>query len=114
MPRLAHASDTPLEVERPLPSGSALAHRHDCLAGYGAEQQRASSKRPRAGGERHEAAVAQSLRWAEESALRGDHGDALAWLAAIEATGDPLAPDYQAKRREWLASVDARVNVSAR
>jgi hypothetical protein len=90
VPRLAYTSDSSPETER-LPSSSRSAHAQ----------------------RRHAAAVAQSLRWAEESARCGDLGDALAWLTVIEATGDQLGHEYQSKRREWLAAVGARSNLGA-
>ena len=51
--------------------------------------------------ERHSAAVRRSLGWAQESADRGDHGDALAWIQMLEAVGEQLSPAYQAKRQAW-------------
>jgi hypothetical protein len=57
---------------------------------------------------RHRAAVARSLGWADDAAARGDHTDALAWLYTIEAVGDQLTPEYQAKRDTWLTLADAR------
>jgi hypothetical protein len=51
--------------------------------------------------ERHEAAVHNSLGWAQESADRGDYADALLWLHVIEATGEPIPPAYCAKRLLW-------------
>ena len=51
--------------------------------------------------ERHLAAVRRSLGWAQESADRGDYADALGWMGVLEAIGEQLPPDYQAKRRAW-------------
>ena len=51
--------------------------------------------------ERHRAAVRSSLRWAQESADRGDYADALGWIRVLEAIGAPIPPAYQAKRRVW-------------
>lgn len=56
---------------------------------------------------RHEAAVRRTLDLAEESAARGDYRDALAWLAAIEATGDRLPAPYVERQAAWtLAAPD--------
>lgn len=52
---------------------------------------------------RHQAAVASTLHWADEAAERQDHGDALAWLDALEAIGDELPSVYEARRHEWSA-----------
>jgi hypothetical protein len=51
--------------------------------------------------ERHRAAVRRSLGWAQESADRADHGDALAWIRMLEAIGEQLSLGYQAKRQAW-------------
>ena len=45
---------------------------------------------------KHLAAVARTLRWADESAARGDYADALRWVETIEALGDPLPPNLRA------------------
>ena len=51
--------------------------------------------------DRHPAAVARTLAWADEAADRGDHHDALAWLAVIEAVDGSLPATYTAKRHAW-------------
>ncbi len=51
--------------------------------------------------ERHVAAVRGSFRWAQESADRGDHADALDWIRVLEAIGEEIPPSYKAKRRAW-------------
>jgi hypothetical protein len=56
--------------------------------------------------DRHLAAVARSLEWAQESAERGDYNDALAWVQVVEATGSQLPPGYHRKRQAWLDAVD--------
>ena len=55
--------------------------------------------------DRHLAAVTRSLGWAVESAARGDYADALGWLRVIEAIGDEVSHEYEAKRREWRAAL---------
>jgi hypothetical protein len=55
--------------------------------------------------DRHLAAVARSLRWAQESAERGDYPDALAWVQVVEATGSQLPPGFQDKRQAWLDAI---------
>lgn len=50
----------------------------------------------------HPVAVARTLTWADEAADRGDHGDALAWLAVIEAVDGMLPSSYETKRAAWL------------
>jgi hypothetical protein len=56
--------------------------------------------------DRHLAAVTRSLRWAQESAERGDYPDALAWVQVVEATGTQLSPSFQDKRKAWLDAID--------
>ena len=55
--------------------------------------------------DRHRAAVASSLGWARESAERGDYCDALGWLAAVEASGDTLSADFEARRARWRTAL---------
>lgn len=55
--------------------------------------------------ERHLAAVARTLQWADESAERGDHLDAIAWLKTLEAIGDELPEVYEIKRDSWRAQL---------
>jgi hypothetical protein len=52
---------------------------------------------------KHRAAVATTLRWADEAARCGDHVDALAWLDALEAIGDKLPKTYELRRDSWSA-----------
>jgi hypothetical protein len=54
---------------------------------------------------RHLAAVARSLRWADEAAERGEYRDALGWLQAVEAAGEKLSDAYQARRNAWLVAI---------
>ena len=59
----------------------------------------------------HLRAVANTLRWAEESATRGRYADALGWLKVLDVIGEELPADYQTKRAEWrraLAELTAR------
>ena len=58
----------------------------------------------------HRRAVARSLRWAEESAARGDHAEAIAWLQAVEDTGEQLQSEYEVKRRNWFGALAEIVN----
>ena len=53
------------------------------------------------GPDRHLAAVARSLGWAQESADRGDYADALGWVQAVEATGDRLSTAQRATHQVW-------------
>ena len=53
---------------------------------------------------KHLAAVARTLQWADESAERGDHFDAIAWLKTLEAIGDKLPEVYEIRRDSWLPS----------
>jgi hypothetical protein len=55
--------------------------------------------------ERHLAAVARTLQWADESAERGDHLDAIAWLSTLEAIGDKLPKVYEIRRHSWSAEL---------
>jgi hypothetical protein len=55
----------------------------------------------------HEAAVERSLRWAQESADHGDYARALGWIRVLEAIGEQIPPDYQARRRVWKTQLVA-------
>lgn len=55
------------------------------------------------GEERHRAAVARTLCSARESAARGDHRDALAWLATLEAIGHKFSREELRLREAWRA-----------
>jgi hypothetical protein len=57
--------------------------------------------------ERHLTAVRRSLGWAQESADRGDYADALGWIRMLEAIGEQLPREYQAKGRAWHAELAA-------
>ena len=63
---------------------------------------------------RHRAAVARSLGWADEAAENGDHADALSWLHTIEAIGDQLTAEYQAKRQLWITLAEHRPRTRSR
>lgn len=54
------------------------------------------------GRDRHLAAVARSLGWAQESAARGDYAEALSWVGVVEAIGDALPDGFEIKRQAWL------------
>ncbi len=56
----------------------------------------------------HRAAVAQTLSWARAAAARGDHADALAWLATLDAIGHPLSREDQYRRAAWRDALVAR------
>lgn len=51
--------------------------------------------------DRHRAAVSRSLRWALESADRGDYADALGWIDVVEAIGERIPSSHQTKRQAW-------------
>ena len=55
--------------------------------------------------DRHLAAVARSLGWAQESAARGDYADALSWVQVVEAIGDPIPHEYETERRAWRGAL---------
>lgn len=55
--------------------------------------------------DRHLAAVARSLGWAEQAAARGDYADALSWIAVVEAIGDLIPIEYETKRQAWLIAL---------
>lgn len=67
-------------------------------------------RRPRLGStpERHRAAIARTVSWAEEAAARGDYGTALSWLATVEAVEGRLPPALDAKQRVWASSARLR------
>jgi len=52
-------------------------------------------------GAKHRAAVANTLGWADDAARQGDYAEALAWLETLVAVGEPLTPEYRAKRAAW-------------
>jgi hypothetical protein len=54
---------------------------------------------------KHLAAVARTLQWADESAERGDHCDAVAWLETLEAIGDELPRVYEIRGDSWSAQL---------
>lgn len=54
----------------------------------------------------HAAAIARSLRWADEAAAREDWTDALGWVDAVEACGDELPSEFRAKRDRWLLALN--------
>lgn len=58
--------------------------------------------------DRHRAAVARTLQWADGCAARGEYADGLEWLAMIEQLGDTLPPEYETKRQRWIAALAAR------
>ena len=58
--------------------------------------------------DRHRAAVARTLQWADGCAARGEYADGLGWLALIEELGDTLPLEYEAKRRAWAAYASTR------
>lgn len=64
--------------------------------------------------DRHLAAVRRSLGWAQESAERGDYVNALGWIRMLEAIGEQLPPEYQAKHRAWRLALDAERAKSGR
>ena len=51
--------------------------------------------------DRHVAAVARTLGWAQESADGGDYADALKWIQTVEAIGERIPPGYVTKREAW-------------
>jgi hypothetical protein len=65
--------------------------------------------RPRLGStpERHRAAVARTVSWAEEAAADGDYSTALSWLATVEAVEGRLTPELDSKQRAWARSARA-------
>lgn len=58
--------------------------------------------------DRHRAAVARTLQWADGCAARGEYADGLEWLAMIEKLGDMLPPEYATKRQRWVAALAQR------
>ena len=60
-----------------------------------------TSRRSVAGLSSHEAAVIQTLRWADDAAAERDYAGALEWLVAIEAIGDQLSEVHLGKRAVW-------------
>ena len=57
--------------------------------------------------DRHKAAVSNSLGRAQESADCGDCADAFKWIRTLEAIGEQLPPEYQAKRLTWEGQLGA-------
>ena len=50
---------------------------------------------------RHERAVAQTLRWAQEAAVNQSFDDALEWLQTVTIVDGPLSPDWERTRASW-------------
>jgi hypothetical protein len=57
---------------------------------------------------RHDAAVSNTLRQADDAATQGDLAGALSWLAMLEAIGDALPSGYSTKRQAWLGALSAK------
>jgi len=55
----------------------------------------------RSGPTKHEAAVMQTLGWADDAAANRDFAGALEWLAVIEAIGTPLSDEHLGKQATW-------------
>lgn len=62
---------------------------------------------------RHERAVANTLSWADQAAAIGEFDEALAWLATLDAIGDPLPEVYAAKRPVWSHACAQRAELTA-
>jgi hypothetical protein len=56
---------------------------------------------PAARQERHEHAVAQTLRWARDAADGEDFSEALQWLLVVEVIDGTLAPGWQRTQERW-------------
>lgn len=69
----------------------------------------ASNSHPNGSRDRHEAAVASTLRLADEAAAGGDYQDALTWLVTLEAIGDQIPDEYERKREVWARAQRATV-----
>ncbi|HZV73941.1 MAG TPA: hypothetical protein VFF79_09530 [Conexibacter sp.] len=54
--------------------------------------------------DRHTLAVRQALRWAAQTAGRGDYDNALRGLATIERVEGALPDDWEERRQVWLAA----------
>ena len=50
---------------------------------------------------RHERAVAQTLRWAQEAAAGQSFDDALEWLQTVAVVDGPLSPGWQRTQASW-------------
>jgi hypothetical protein len=60
--------------------------------------------------ERHERAVAQTLRWAQEAAVSQCFDDALDWLQTVAVVDGPLSPGWQRTQASWrLLAAEQRV-----
>ena len=55
-------------------------------------------QRPLTRAAKHERAVAQTLEWADEAAVRGRRADALAWPQTVEPVSHQLSGVYERKR----------------
>lgn len=63
--------------------------------------------------QRHQAAVANTLGWADDAAGRDDYHDALAWLRTLEAIGEVLPDHYLAKKEAWTLRAHAGAGAEA-
>jgi hypothetical protein len=69
--------------------------------------------RPTCAHERHQAAVANTLGWADEAAARHDFRDALAWLNTLEAIGETLPDRYVHLHEVWTRCLHASTTANA-
>jgi hypothetical protein len=58
--------------------------------------------------QRHQRAVAQSFRFAQEAADRGALGEALEWLTVVDYVDDGLPAEWERARACWQAKWAAR------
>jgi hypothetical protein len=64
--------------------------------------------------QRHERAVAQTLRWAQEAAVSQSFDDALEWLQTVAIVDGPLSPDWQRMQASWrLLAAEQRASAQA-
>lgn len=82
---------------------------HDTAASPGSDAELLGTRRGDAH-ERHQAAVARTLAWADEAAARHDFHDALAWLKTLKAIGETLPDHYLLKQEAWTRR--ARANAA--
>ena len=57
---------------------------------------------------KHRAAVARSLQWADDAALRADYADALGWVGTVQAVDGEIPDEYKAKRDTWRLALGRR------
>jgi hypothetical protein len=63
--------------------------------------------------DRHRRAVAQTIQWAKDAAVAGEHQDAVSWMRVLEAVEGELPAELEPLLGRCLAVVDSRGEAQA-